>query len=337
MKPKLRPNIEKYLITLRYLENLTNKHPEIVRDFLNKSNITNEELGIDPFDLFEIFLTAFELIIDMPAYKFSNLLTADEYKIKSEASLSFITENYLNAKNTGLNSDEKDYIIAGLKTFYSESENNVVPFFNLYSATKYDRIAYSVLASAVSIMALMRILFNIFEELNKARKVPEKETIANETPDETLNDISQVIDAWSLTNEPTHKPEEKKLKFLDGIPESFDDDVILPENKNVPGSSLISSFQNFFKELKEEINLDNKSLSIHYIKTIFDEITELMPNLSVHRRQIIVGYLAMDFGIIKADEHNPTTSSYKTLNSFLNNRIKGIVQAGQKTKPLKEK
>ena len=54
MKPNLRPNIEKFLIALKYIENLIEKKPEIVNDFLNKNELNEKELGIAPLDIFEI-------------------------------------------------------------------------------------------------------------------------------------------------------------------------------------------------------------------------------------------------------------------------------------------
>lgn len=332
VKPKLRPNIEMFLIAIRYLENLNNKHPDLVKNFLDRSNVTEKELGIDPFDLFEIILASLELLIDIPQYNFSPLLSAEEYRSKSENSLKFIRKNYLDIKNNGLSLLEKDFIAQKLKSFYLNEEANVVPFFNLYSATKHDRIAYSVLASAISFVAILRVLSYIFGDNSKGKgnslKQILKKEVSQENPKEKLTKAGLISqEKETLTNSI-----QKEHSFMELKNVISDDKIILPEMPEVSEVSLFGSITKFFKDLKKEINLDNKALETYHVKAIFKEITALMPELSIHRRQILTGYIAMNFGIIKAEQHDPRHSSYKSLNSFLNNRVKGIVQVGQKTK-----
>ena len=86
MKPKLRPNIEKFLITLKYIENLIEKKPEIVNDFLNKNELNEADLGIAPLDIFEIIKGTLDLVIEIPDYKFSELISPEDYNTKSKAS-----------------------------------------------------------------------------------------------------------------------------------------------------------------------------------------------------------------------------------------------------------
>lgn len=301
MKPKLKPNIEKFLITLSYLQNLIEKKPEIVNDYLIKSQLTEIELGIAPLDLFKIISGTIELIIEIPEYKFSNLISVEEYSAKADSSIKYITANYLDVPNNGLSPKEKKYIITGLKDFYLSTENNLIPF-NQYNSTKHDRIAYSVLASAFFVFALTLIVSFIAkgwgkpEVLGKIKKITPKPIV--------LRSRNSIVDLSEYLKISVPKKNEVKA--------------------NSKNNKLLNVY-NIFKTIEKDMHLDNKALDTHHIQTIFNEVAVLMPKLSAHRRQILTGYIALNFGIINERDYKPATSSYNSLNNFLNTRVKGVV------------
>ena len=313
MKPKLRPNIEKFLITLKYIENLIEKKPEIVNDFLNKNELNEAELGIAPLDIFEIIKGTLDLVIEIPDYKFSELISPEDYNTKSKASIAFITTNYLDIPNNGLNADDKEYIIKGLHDFYLGTENDLIPLFNQYNATKHDRIAYSVLASTLFLYTLSVITMAFVKGFDQAKK---------NNPQQKAIEVPKNIELKPITS--------KQFSWytqIEDLSEHLEPPIIKPSeviSEGKKSNPLLDLFE-IFKNMEKDIHLDNKALDTHHIQTIFNEIAQLMPNLSLHRRQILTGYIAMNFRIIKEEDYKPRTSSYNSLNSFLNDRVKGVV------------
>ncbi|MFZ1636075.1 MAG: hypothetical protein WAT43_19485 [Chitinophagales bacterium] len=309
MPPKLRPNFEKFLITIRYLQNWIDKKPEVVNDFLIKNELIDTELGISPLDLFEIICGTIDFFIEIPDYNFSQLISAEEYAEKVDISLKFITINYLDVANNGLNAKDKKYILKGLQQFYLVSENNLIPF-NQYNATKHDRIAYSTLASAVFVITLSVIVASIAKGW-KTHAEQQKTDINNVV----AKKIPILEEKTLITGEP----------YVD-ISEYLSQSPSAPvKSQSIEKKNPLMNIYDAFKNLEKDIHLDNKSLVTHHIKTIFKEVNELMPKLSLHRRQIITGYLALNFGIIKESDYKPATSSYNSLNNFLKARIKGVL------------
>ena len=309
MKPKLRPNIEKFLITLKYLENLIDKKPAIVNDFLNKNELNEAELGIAPLDIFEIIKGTLDLVMEIPDYKFSELISPEEYMEKVDNSLKFITINYLDVANNGLNAKDKKYILKGLQQFYLVSENNLIPF-NQYNATKHDRIAYSTLASAVFVIALSVIVSYIAKGWQTQEEKQKLE------PELMVEKKSPILEEKTLI---TGKKYVDLSEYLSQSPPTN------VKSESIEKKNPLMDVYNVFKNLEKDIHLDNKSLDTHHIETIFNEVNKLMPKLSLHRRQILTGYIALNFGIIKESDYKPATSSYNSLNNFLKARIKGVL------------
>lgn len=114
MKPKLQPNIEYTLITFRYLANLVEKRPEIISDFLIKNELTFGKSAEFQLDMISAINETINSIIDIPDYRFSELLTPDEYSLKVEDSIAFIKANYLDATKNGLTDTDRNYILNSL-------------------------------------------------------------------------------------------------------------------------------------------------------------------------------------------------------------------------------
>lgn len=309
MPPKLRPNFEKFLITIRYLQNWIDKKPDAVNDFLIKNKLSDTELGISPLDLFEIICVTIDFFIEIPDYNFSQLISAEEYAEKVDTSLKFITLNYLDVSNNGLSAKEKKYILKGLHQFYLVSENNLIPF-NQYNATKHDRIAYSTLASAMFLMTLSVIVSYIAKGWQTHTEQQKLE------PD--LNGEKKL----PILEEKTLITGEKYVDISEYLSQSPHATV---KSQSIEKKNPLMDVYNVFKNLEKDLHLDNKPLDTHHINAIFDEVNKLMPKLSLHRRQILTGYIALNFGIIKESDYKPATSSYNSLNNFLKARIKGVL------------
>jgi hypothetical protein len=328
MKPKLRPNIDYTLITFSYLANLVEKRPEIISDFLVKNELTFGKTAEYQLELISSISEMLKSIIDIPDYRFSELLTADEYSSKVEDSIAFIKANYLDATKNGLTDTEKNYILNSLKLFYTDPEYNVIPFFNHYTATKYDRIAYSMLTSSVIFYKIAALISTISQENTQ------KEKFRQNSIDKNIDAITNTI--ITSKAEEAHfdasKTQLPELQLPNTITNAFDNKnqeqsgELKEDSTDIP-SNPINNFFDFLKKWEKEMHLDNKALDSYYINSIHKRITELLPAISLHRRNIITGYIALDYGIIHLVDFKPATSSYNTLTSFLQNRVKGLIES----------
>mgnify|MGYP003409438366 CR=1 FL=1 len=220
-----------------------------------------------------------------------------------------ITINYLDVANNGLKAKDKKYILKGLQQFYLVSENNLIPF-NQYNATKHDRIAYSTLASAVFVIALSVIVSYIAKGWQTQEEKQKLE------PELMVEKKSPILEEKTLI---TGKKYVDLSEYLSQSPPTN------VKSESIEKKNPLMDVYNVFKNLEKDIHLDNKSLDTHHIETIFNEVNKLMPKLSLHRRQILTGYIALNFGIIKESDYKPATSSYNSLNNFLKARIKGVL------------
>lgn len=66
------------------------------------------------------------------------------------------------------------------------------------------------------------------------------------------------------------------------------------------------------------------------IRRIYAELDNLLPALSQHRKTILVGYIALNFGYINEEDYHHPNTNYGSFNSFLNARVKGLLNQSKK-------
>jgi hypothetical protein len=320
MRPELKPNIEPILFSLAYLEHLSKQGPEFKRavellPILNRiENIWEEILRMKG---------TLELAVEIPEYKFSNILTKKQYEELTIKSINDIQTNYLNFSNNKLSESDKIYIINGLKDFYKGTEYSIIPFYNQYCATKHDRVAYMGLSFLYFFSQMIQLFY----------LVQEKKTATDNKLIDIKNKINSINGVFEIEESEMEKTYSEMKKVHEKMPsEGFEmvkNILMLPPEKQAElEDSQMFSGLDLAAVFDEDYKLDNKALDSHYIKIIFKRIQKSLPNLTLHRQYILTGYVALNFGIIKESEFQPAFSSYKSLTQFLRDRVKGILKNG---------
>jgi len=320
MRPELKPNIEPILFSLAYLEHLGKQGPEFKRT-IELLPILNRFENI--WDEISRMKSTFELAIEIPEYKFSEILTKKQYEELKIKAINDIQNRYLNVSNNKLNEVDKDNIINGLNNFYQNTEYSLIPFYNQYRATKHDRIAYT----GLSFLYLFSQIIQLFY------LVQEKKTATEDKLIDITNKINSINKVFEIEESEMDKTYSEIKKAGEKMPQEGFDMIkkilmVAPEKQDELDDSQLFSGFDLAAVFDEDFNLDNKALDSHYIKIIFSEIEMTLPNFTPHRHYILTGYVALNFGIIKETEYQPAYSSYNSLTHFLRDRVKGILKNG---------
>lgn len=309
MKPKINPEIESYYLIISYLDHLSQAGQEF-RKSIEMLPIFGFNNSVHFWEQLRIVKETLETAIDFQKPKFSKILNNDEYKLKTEKSISYIESKYLDYPNNGLTSKEKEYVRKGLKDFYQATEHSTIPFYNQYSATKDDRAAYASIAFYYALLVVYRLyeLFsNGIEEASRKIEIVNKEMGFKVSKEPSPEELQEFYNA------------SEKMKIF-GVNFSF-----TPEAKKLLMNEQIFSGLFTLNLSSENFSLDNKALESNYIKLIFEQTQKSFNTLSLHRQYIIAGYISLSFKIIQESDWKPATSEYKTLTNFVRDRVKGIV------------
>jgi len=317
MKPQIKPDIEPLLLSLAYLEHLSQQAPEFKRaiellPLLNRyENVWAEITRLKE---------TLEIAVKIPEYKFSNILSKEQYAELTINSIKDIQTRYLDASNNKLIESEKEYIIQGLSDFYQKNQFSIIPFYNQFRATKDDRIAYLGLT-------FLYFFTKMFQLLNLLQKKMEATTDKMEIGTE----IASFNEKWGIEAGPSLNKEMEKVGTeitIEGIEMLKKYFHLSPEDHKELNNNQMFSGLDIIKIFEDDHNLDNKALATNYIRIIYKQVENILDKLTLHRKYIVTGYIALNFGIIKESEYQPAHTSYNSLTHFLRDRVKGILKNG---------
>lgn len=321
MRPELKTNSEQILFALAYLEHLSKQDPQLKRaiellPILNRfENVWDEILRLK---------SSLELAIKIPEYNFSQILTKEQYKDLTVRAINDIQTRYLNVSNNKLNESDKIFIVNGLRDFYQKTEYSIIPFYNQYRATKHDRIAYTGLFIFYLFSRVIQYFF----------LVQERKTASDDKKVEITRKIDSIKAVIEIEEAEMEMGYAEMMKKRGNIPAEVFERVksilmLSPEKQAELDANQMFSGLDLATISDGGQNLDNKALESHYIKIIFKQVQKSLPSLTLHRKYILTGYIAVNFNIIDETEyHKREYSSYKSLTQFLRDRVKGIVSKG---------
>lgn len=335
MKPKIKPGIENALLPIFYLEHLAESAPEYKRaiellPFFNKHE--------DPWKELRDFKETLELVMTIPEYKFSKILSREEYKSRSAAAIETIKEKYLSDPRTQLTEEDKAYIIEGIHKFYEETEFSLVPFYNQFQATKDDRNAFIYLST----WHLLSFIFNLFYLMMTERnRIKDKMDETNQEIKSTyrlIKDIESDEPNIALIKEMHAKleieeaeTEKAVVRLNEAISEEQFDSIAQYFKLNPSAQAELNNSQLFgslamFKVFEDDLKLDNTALRSRYILLIYEQVDRIFERFEEHTKCNIAGYIALNFGILDEADWHPATSTYASLTSFVRERVRGVLR-----------
>lgn len=314
MITKLNPKAEPLFITICYINHHIKRHPEMIEKAiadLNLKEFTGWNLSVENI---EATISLLDFFVEFPEYKFSELITKEVYNEITSNTLAKLRNEYLEVSNNRLNTEEREMIFQGVKKFFDVSEYNIIPYYNRYTATQHDRIAYHTLTQgllAIIITVIVQALKKAFDEQKKIKNAD-----ANSSPPENKLELHNraIINELSMFGS---KPGEIQEVVDIGIPENLDSAATIPNNAKEKGIWALFG-------PPEKSELKDKALEKYYMDKIFEELQLLIPGLTLHRLYILTGYISHGFGILKEEDYQK--SKYRTRNEFFVFKVKGILK-----------
>lgn len=260
LKTQLKPQAEPLLVTICYITHHFATHPEMIERAIDQFNLKEHTGWNITLDNIKITKSLFNLFVDFPKYEFSPLITKEAYQKVTSDTIEMIEREYLNVSNNRLTAAEKKLIIDCLMKFYDISEFNIVPYYNRYTATQHDRLAYNVLTKSMFMLGIS-IIVNTFSKMIKEQKVGAESGNENiQTPENKTIPIGAAILTEINSNEIFElisSPEKAELK--DKALDKYYMDTIYEELKSdLPGFSshrlyILTGYVSYgFGILKEE-------------------------------------------------------------------------------------
>lgn len=336
MKPKIKPEIENVLLPLFYLQHLAESSPECKRiigllPFFNRFE--------DPWKEVKNFKEMAQIMMTVPEYKFSKLLSREEYINKSTVAIENIKSSYLSDPKNKLSEEDKEYIISGLNRFYAETEFSLVPFYNQFQATKDDRNAFICLSTWHLITFIFNLFYLMIEERNRIKNKIEESNIELKNAYQIVKDVETEDPNIALIKEMHAKLEIEEAETENAVAELNDKisneqfDLIgqyfkldLSAQSELYNSQLFGNLS-MFKVFEDDLKLDNTALRSRYILLIYEQVDKIFEKLTEHAKCNIAGYICLNFGILDEADWHPATSTYASLTSFLRERVRGILRS----------
>lgn len=314
MITKLKLEAEPLFVTICYINHHLKRHPEIIEKAiadLNIKELTGWNLSVENI---EATISLLDFFVEFPEYKFSELITKEVYNEITSNTLAKLRNEYLEVSNNRLNTEEREMIFQGVKKFFDDSEYNIIPYYNRFTATQHDRIAYHTLTQGLFVLGLAALVQAIKKAFDEQKKIHNADATYSAPKNNLELHTRTSIDELSMFG---YKPGEIEEVVDITIPEKLDSDATILNNTKEKGIWALFG-------PPEKAELKDKALEKYYMDSIFEELKSIMPTLSAHRLYILCGYVSWGFGIIKEDEYKK--SRYTTLNEFFTNKIKGILK-----------
>lgn len=240
LKTQLKPQAEPLLVTICYINHHFATHPEMIERAIDQFNLKEHTGWNITLENIKITKSLFDLFVDFPKYEFSPLITKDAYQKIATDTIELVKQDYLSVSNNRLNSEEKKLIIDSLVKFYDISEFNIIPYYNRFTGTQHDRLAYNVLTMSSFVLGISIIVDTFNKWLDEKKAADKQETKNIQTPESKAIPVgTSILTEINSTEilELLDLPEKAELK--DKALDKYYMDTIYEELKsNLPGLSI---------------------------------------------------------------------------------------------------